>query len=523
MQRTVAQAVTRVLADAGVRRGYTVPGESFLGLLDAFTAEPELTLVSTRHEGGASFMAEADGKLHGVPAVAMGSRGPGATNLSIGVHTAYQDGTPMLVLLGQVPSTKLGRESFQELDLAALFAPLATWSAQAAAAREVPALVAEAVARATGHRPGPAVVSVPSDFWDEPFDDPIPVPREESDGDRTDVAELAERIGAAEAPVVITGDRDPAARGELIATAEALGLAVYNGFRRQDAFPEDHPLYAGHLGLGVPGDQLKALERADLVLVLGMRLDEPTSQGFRFPLPGQDIAQVRGPVADVLRELREAAPARRRDWSVANAAVREYMTPPPETGTGPGVHPTDVVRTLRQLAPPDAVVTNDAGNFAGFVHRYWCFTEPRTQLGPCNGAMGYAVPSAVAAKLAAPQRTVIAMVGDGGALMTGQEIETAIRHRAPVVVVVFQNGLYGTIALHQVKSQRRLAAVSIGAVDFAGWARGLGAAGFTVDTRVELAPAIRAALAADCPSVIDVRTDPDVLTADARLADFLES
>ncbi|MCI2422859.1 thiamine pyrophosphate-dependent enzyme [Saccharopolyspora sp. K220] len=522
MQRTVAQAVTRVLADAGVRRGYTVPGESFLGLLDAFTAEPELTLVSTRHEGGASFMAEADGKLHGVPAVAMGSRGPGATNLSIGVHTAYQDETPMLVLLGQVPSGKLGRESFQEVDLAALFAPLATWSAQARTATEVPALVAEALARATGRRPGPAIVSVPSDFWDEPFTDPLPVPRQESDDELPDIAELAERVGAADAPVAISGARDAESRSELIAAAEALGLAVYNGFRRQDSFPEDHPQYAGHLGLGVPGDQLKALERADLVLVLGMRLDEVTSQGFRFPLPGQEIVQVRSQVPRVLRELRAGAPARRRDWSLANAAVREFMTPP-ETGSGAGVHPTDVVRALRQLAPADAVVTNDAGNFSGFVHRYWCFTEPRTQLGPCNGAMGYGVPSAVAAKLSSPERTVIAMVGDGGALMTGQEVETAIRHRAPVVVVVFQNGLYGTIALHQAKSQRQLAAVSIGAVDFAGWARGLGAAGFTVATRAELEPAIRAALRENRPSVIDVHTDPDVLTADTRLADFLET
>lgn len=516
--RTVAQAVARVLADAGVEHGFTVPGESFLGLLDAFVETPELTLVSTRHESGAAFMAEACGKLRGVPAVAMASRGPGATNLSIGVHTARQDHTPMVVLLGQVPSTKLGRESFQEVDLAAMFAPLANWSAQPTSAPEVPELVAEALAQATGPRPGPAVVAVPSDFWDEPFPGPLPVP-EPLPAEATDVAVAAERLGAARSPVVITGARDPESHRELVATAEELGLAVYTGFRRQDAFPEDHPHFAGHLGLSVPDAQLKALENADLVLSVGMRLDEVTSQGFRFPLSEQDHLRL---PPSALAELRARTPGRRRDWSTAHAAAREFMTPP-DLDSASAPHPTEVVRELRRLAPRDAVVTNDAGNFSGFAHRYWCFTEPRTQLGPCNGAMGYAVPSAVAAKLVAPERTVLAMVGDGGALMTGQEIETAVRHEAPVVVVVFQNGLYGTIALHQVKSNRPMSAVDIGAVDFAGWARSLGAAGHTVDTRDQLEPAIRSALAEDRPCVLDVRIDPDVLTADARLADFLES
>ncbi|RRO16252.1 acetolactate synthase [Saccharopolyspora rhizosphaerae] len=516
--RTVAQTVTRVLADAGVEHGFTVPGESFLGLLDAFTGTPELTLVSTRHESGAAFMAEACAKLSGVPAVAMASRGPGATNLSIGVHTARQDHTPMVVLLGQVPSTKLGRESFQEVDLAALYAPLANWTAQPATAAEVPGLVAEALAQATGPRPGPAVVAVPSDFWDEPFPGPLPAPGAVV-AEEPDVAGVAERLAAARSPVVISGARDPRSHRELVAAAEELGLAVYTGFRRQDSFPEDHPHFAGHLGLAVPDAQLKALENADVVLTVGMRLDEVTSQGFRFPLPEQEHLQL---PTSALGALRATAPARRRDWSAAHAAVTEFMAPP-EFPARSALHPTEVVRALRRLAPRDAVVTNDAGNFSGFAHRYWCFTEPRTQLGPCNGAMGYAVPAAVAAKLVAPERTVLAMVGDGGALMTGQEVETAVRHGAPVVVVVFQNGLYGTIALHQVKSSRAMSAVDIGAVDFAGWARSLGAAGYTVDAREQLEPAIRAALGEDRPCVLDVRTDPDVLTADARLGDFLES
>jgi acetolactate synthase-1/2/3 large subunit len=524
MGLNVAETVVRMLVDAGVRRGYTVPGESFLDLLDAFQAEPTTTLVSTRHESGAAFMAEADGKLHGVPAVAMASRGPGAANLSIGVHTAFQDQTPMVVLLGQVPSTSLGRNSFQEVDLAAFYRPLAKWSAQANSADEVPALVGEALTSARTHPCGPAVLSVPSDFWSADVDTPSstrqsPVVPGKSAEDWAP-AEIARMLDQAQSPVVVTGCRDRAARSELVVAAEELGLAVYNAFRRQDAFPEDHPHYAGHLGLGVPADQLKALENADLLLVVGTRWDEVTAQGYRYPLEGTTTVHVQTPDADFLRELRTTAVARTRDWSAANTAVREFMTPPAQEGSQ-RLHPAEVVRTLRRLMPEDTVVTNDAGNFAGFLHRYWCFTAPYTQLGPCNGAMGYAVPAAVAAKITEPHRTVLAMVGDGGALMTGQELETAVRHGAPLIVAVFQNGLYGTIAWHQAQTHGRLSAVSIGAVDFASWARGLGAAGFTVESAQELDDAVSAALAENRPSVLDIRTDPDIITADSRLSTFL--
>jgi acetolactate synthase-1/2/3 large subunit len=509
-----------MLADAGVRRAYTVPGESFLGLLDAFEYEPATTLISARHESGAAFMAEADGKLHGSPAVALASRGPGAANLSIGVHTACQDETPMVVLLGQVPSSSLGRNSFQEVDLAAFYRPLAKWSAQAATADEVPALAAEALTAARTGRPGPAVLSVPSDFWSAIYTGSPPMPSAPVEPQAPSADEIAAALDQSERPVVIAGCRDIQAREELITTAERLGLPVYNAFRKQDAFPEDHPNYAGHLGLGTSAGQLTALQQADLVLVIGTRLDEVTSQSYRFPVEGTATFHIAGRIAQFLRGLRGASSPRTRDCSVAHAAVRDFMTPQVTTGTN-GVHPTDVVRTVRRLVPEDTVVTNDAGNFAGFVHRYWCFTSPHTQLGPCNGAMGYAVPAAVATKIADPERTVVAMVGDGGALMTGQEIETAVRNGASVIVIVFHNNLYGTIAWHQARSHGRLAGVSISAVDFASWGRGLGAAGFTVDSVPELETALKAALTEERPSVVDVRTDADVITADDRLSGFL--
>lgn len=426
----------------------------------------------------------------------------------------------MLVLLGQVPSSNLGKNSFQEVDLAAFYRPIAKWSAEAAAPDDVPGLVAEALTTARSGRPGPAVLSVPSDFWAATYEGPAVAPRTPTEPAAPPVAEAAALLDRAERPVVIAGCREVRAREELVATADHLGLAVYNAFRKQDAFPEDHPNYAGHLGLGIPADQLAALEKADAVLALGTRLDEVTTQGFRYPVEGTTTLHVDGGIAGFLRQLRATAATRTRDWSGTNAAVRDFMTPRAEETTD-GLHPTAVVRTVRRLVPEDTVVTNDAGNFAGFVHRYWGFTSPHTQLGPCNGSMGYAVPAAVATKIAEPGRTVVAMVGDGGALMTGQEIETAVRHQAPVIVAVFRNGMYGTIAWHQARAHGRLAAVSIGAVDFASWARGLGAAGFTVDSAPELEAAIQSALTERRPSVLDIRTDPDIITADARLSGFL--
>jgi acetolactate synthase-1/2/3 large subunit len=337
--------------------------------------------------------------------------------------------------------------------------------------------------------------------------------------------------------VVIVGGRARSARDELIAVADELALPVYNAFRRQDAFPENHARYAGHLGLGIPARQLDALERADLVLALGTQLDEVTTQAYRYPTAQQTLVMVgtgievsmhrRGltfrvdsEVEPFLRELREVASPRTRRASAANAAVHTFMTPP-DTSGNTRVHPVDVVRALRKLAPEDTIVTSDAGNFAQFMHRYWCFTAPRSQLGPSNAALGYAVPAAVAAKLAEPRRTVVAMVGDAGTLMTGQEIETAVRYRAPVMVVVFQNGVHGALAMHQARTHGRLSGVSIPLTDFASWARGLGAAGYTVDDREELEPIIASALVRQRPCVIDVRTDPDVVTPDVRLSALL--
>lgn len=500
-----------------------------------------MTLVMARHESAAAFMAEADGKLRDIPALVLGTRGPGAMNLLAGVHTAFEDETPLLVMLAARPSLNLRGRMSDEPDAIEMFRPYAKWAARAESATDVPDLIAEALEEAQTGRRGPAVLSVPADYWVAPFDGPLPAPDlapDRSGALLRSADEVAALLSDARFPVAIAGSRARPAREELIAVADKLGLAVYNAFRRQDAFPENHARYAGHLGVGIPQRQLDALDRADLVLSIGARLDEVTTQNFRYPLPTQTLVvigngfaqtwrsgltfRVECEIAPFLRELCAVAEPRVRRSSAANAVTHTFMTPPDTRGSAL-IHPADVVRAVRKVVPENTVVTSDSCNFAGFVQRYWCFTEPNTQLGPANRALGYAVPAAVAAKLAAPKRTVVAMVADSSMMMTGQEIETAVRYRTPIIVVVVQNGLYGDIAMHQARAHGRLSGVSFPVVDFASWARSVGAAGYTVESPEQLEPTVARALHHQRPSVIDVRTDTDVINPDVRLSALFQA
>ncbi|MEQ4204665.1 thiamine pyrophosphate-dependent enzyme [Actinopolymorpha sp. B9G3] len=560
MSQNVARTVVRLLADAGVRTAYTVPGESFLSLLDELDAEPRIRLVSTRHESGAAFMAEAEGKLTGRPTLALASRGPGATNLAIGIHTAHQDQTPVIAILGQVESdvrASEGREGFQEVDLAALYAPLTVWSHEPSRPADVPRATAEALTRMYAPRIGPVALSVPADFWAEAYDGEPPKPTAPAPSTPEALAaatqDLAAMIATAKRPVAIAGPGDRVGRESLRRASERFGFGVYVAFRRQDAFGEDHPHFLGHLGLGTTPAVLEALDDADLVMVLGTRLDAITSQEFRYPLPGQRLVILgRGlpehqpasgtvrldadpqAVLDALAGDAGHEPGG-TDWhdphqaalDFSHHAARVGSRPDAVTATRPdagagGIHPADVITTLRRIAPPDVILTNDAGNFSGFFHRYWRFQTSHRLLGPCNGAMGYSVPAAVAAKLAAPDRTVVALVGDGGILMTGQEIETAVRHGAPIVVLAFSNRMYGTIAMHQARAQGRLAGIEIGALDLARWAEGLGAQGFVLDDPTAIEDTLRAALASGRPCVVDIRTDPDVIAPERLLSHLLD-
>lgn len=530
-QAPVAEVVADLLVEAGVQRAYTVPGESFLPLIDALSARPDFAVVSTRHEGGASFMAEADGKLTGIPAVVMATRAVGTANLAIGIHTARQDSTPMLALLGQVETDHLGNEAFQEVDLPAFLSQITVSATTVTRTDRVAPAVARALARATTGRPGPAAVALPSDVLEGTSAPQRPLlrrPRPVAHDD--DVAAVARLLTDAQRPVVIAGqDSDHAA---LQALAAVYGVGVYAAFRRQDSFPNHDEHYLGHLTLGTPPAILAALEQADVVLVLGERLDETTTQSYRLPAPGTRVVHVhRDPAAlgvhqqvelalvadaaDLCRRLvalrGDASPPAGSWWRDGHGA---YLTAgrasaaPAQSG---GLHPGRAVEAVRAVLPDNSVVVNDAGNFSVFLHRQWMFTEPRTQAAPISGAMGYAVPGAVGAALARPDRQVLAVAGDGGFLMTATELETAVRLGVGIKVLVLQNGLYGTIAMHQARGGLPVNACDISGVDLAGLSRSLGATAVGCDAEDQLGDAAAEFAEADGPAVMVVRTDPDVI------------
>jgi acetolactate synthase-1/2/3 large subunit len=543
-------AMVDLVARAGVRRIYTVPGESFLEVLDAASEHPSLQLVSTRHESGAAFMADAEAKLTGKPALAMASRAPGACNLAIGVHTARQDSSPLVAVLGQVRTSVLGREALQEADLAALYRPLAKWVSSPSSSARLAPEVAEALRVAASGRPGPAVVVVPTDMFAGEAGPEVLEPRPPADAgglSEESCARVAAELGGAVRPVIVAGGGCRHATAELVRVAERYGAGVFAAWRRQDVFPNEHPHHLGHLGIDAPASILAALEQADLVLVVGCRLSEVTTQGYRYPRAGSRVVHIdaesasigaSGPVAlgvvaearTALAQLAEAggaglpAETGRARWSAAHAAYLAYSRPAGETAPAGMVHPEAAVAALASALPEDAIVASDAGNFAAFLHRFFRYRAPRTQLAPTSGAMGYGVPAAVAARLVAPERAVVAVVGDGGALMTGQELETAVRYGAPVVVVVFRNGLYGTIAMHQARSFGRLAGVGIGgpSLDLSSWARGLGARGILVHGAGELADAVSEAISSGAPTLVDVPTDPEAISPAARLSALFE-
>ncbi|MCU1439294.1 MAG: thiamine pyrophosphate-binding protein [Rhodoglobus sp.] len=538
-------AIERILAAAGVRRFYTVPGESFLEVLDAVERSSDLMLVSTRHESGAAFMAEADAKLTGVIAVAAATRAVGGANLAIGVHTAFQDSTPMLVLLGQVEETLMDKEAFQEVDLAAFFRPIAKWATTIHDTQRIPDIIASALTRAVSGRPGPVVVALPANVLaghstKEAVDEAIrrvqavvatPVVSDDT------VRALATAISEARSPVAIVGVGAQDLRDELAHFADHFGVGVYNAFRRQDVFSADDPHYLGHLTLGAAPSVLAALKQADLVLVLGSRLDEVTTQSFTLPNAGARVVHVGtddsvmgvsmhsdwsivGDVGDLLNRLEGGSFNRvTRDWSDAHQAALNASTPRRRTAAN-GLDPAAILEIMREQLPSDTIVASDAGNFSVFLHSYWPYGGAHTQLAPISGAMGYAVPAGVAAALARPDRPVIAVAGDGGFMMSGMEIETAVRYGAALTILVFRNGLYGTIAMHQRREIGRTAGIDIGVVDIAKLAEALGAVGVTVADESTLRTELERAMAFPGVTVLDIITDPDLITPSARLSEI---
>jgi acetolactate synthase I/II/III large subunit len=544
--RTVGRLLADSLAEAGVEWAFTVPGESFLGLLDALPSAG-LRVLSTRHEGGAAFMAEATAQFSGRPAACLGTRAVGAANLSIGIHTARQNSTPIVALVGQVRRELRGREAFQEVDQVASFGRLAKWAAELDDPAGAAEVVGEGLRTMTSGRPGPILFALPEDVLDEPTDADLPDVGSAGAAapDVPGVEAVLRLLSEAQRPLILAGGGvlRAGASERLVALAELISVPVMAAWRRPDVFPNDHRLYQGMTGYGAAATVLPRLLEADALLVLGCRLSEPASFGYRLPGPDTrwahvDLAPRDRPhsgltAADIslaadaaafldmaLATARGSVPAapaeQRRQQLVAErqAYLAASSLEGPAEWSGPGVNPNRVVTTLQRVLPRDAVLTTDAGNFGLWPARGYRFTQPRTFLGPTSGAMGYGLPAAIAASLCAPRRRVVAMCGDGGFVMTMSELETAVRAGARPVVLVFDNRRYGTISMHQRREGRADLATQLGPIDFSVFARACGAQGGRVTRDSEFEPALRDALNADRPAVIHLELDPRWVSPD---------
>jgi acetolactate synthase-1/2/3 large subunit len=534
--RSGGQILVDNLVAQGCDRIFTVPGESFLAVLDALHDRPEIDLVVCRQEGGVAFMAEADGKMTGRPGIAFVTRGPGATNASIGVHVAFQDSTPMILFIGDVDRGMRDREGFQEVDFAAMFRPLAKWAARIDDPARIPEYVARAYATAISGRPGPVVLALPEDMLveaAEAVDRPRVVPPVQP-ACAMAMGALMGLLGDACSPVAIIGGGgwDQAAAHHFEEFAQWCGIPVACAFRRQDAIATTSPVYAGNLGYGPNPKLVQRIKDADLLLVVGPRLGEATTDGYSLITPdhpGQILVHVHPDPVELgsvyrtdlaicadMREFAELAASWERDvisFSTGADAHRDWLTwstaEPREAILDLG----QVVTTLRETLPADTIVCNGAGNFSGWFHRYWRYGPFPSQLAPTNGAMGYGVPAAVAAALRYPDRTVIVPAGDGDFQMNGQEIATAIRHHADLLILVIDNGAYGTIRMHQEREYpRRVSGTQLVNPDFAALARAYGAWAATVETTDAFAPALDEAMAQPGVKLLHLKTDIEQLT-----------
>ncbi len=534
----------RLLVDAllanGVQRAFCVPGESYLPVLDAFyDVQDRLPLVVCRHESGAANMAEAYGKLTGRPGIAFVTRGPGASNASIGVHTARQDATPMILFVGQVASTLRGREAFQEVDLVAMFAPLAKWSVQIDAAERIPEFIARAFVTATSGLPGPVVIALPEDMLAARVGTPACAAGAAARArlNPGDVAALRAELARAERPLVVAGGGpwSAAAAEDLAAFAARSALPVVVEFRCQDFIDNDHPSYAGVLGLGMQPAIAALVREADVILTLGARLSEVSTQGYTLlevPRPharllhvgidAGEIGRVYQPAyaaiaqpCDAVALLRDCAPIADPVWAArtqaAHAALLESRMPSAPTDSG--VDLAAFIAFLRERLPDDAIVVNGAGNFTTWLHRFFVYRRYGTQLAPRSGAMGYGVPAAIAAKLTHPERTVLCFTGDGDFLMSGNELATAVMYDAAIVIIVVNNGMYGTIRMHQERHYpTRVLATHLVNPDFAAYARAFGAYGETVGTSAGVPAAFERAVRSGGPALLELRVDRNALT-----------
>ncbi len=546
---TGGQHVVRALLEHGVDTVFGVPGESYLDVLNALYTERErIRLVSCRHEGAASFMAEAHGKLTGRPGICMVTRGPGATNASIGVQTAFQDSTPLIVLVGQVGNDMVEREAFQEIDYRRMFGQFSKWVAQIDSAARVTEYMNRAFSVAMSGRPGPVVLALPEDMLTElaaPQDcGTIQFPQAHPAPDA--LADMRALLAGARRPLMIVGGSGWTDAGlySLARYASRNGLPVACSFRRQDLYDNHHPQYVGEVGIGVNPELAEAVRNADVILAVGARLGEMVTGGYTLlqsPVPRQtlihvlaspeELGRVYQPTVKIQSGLNAFADAAAaldpldaapwRGWlDELRQSYLRYTEPP---ATALRMDPARVIVALREGLDARAILTNGAGNYSAWAHRYYRFSHPRTQLAPTSGAMGYGVPAAIAAKLRHPERQVVCLAGDGCFLMTSQELATVKQHRLAIVFIVFNNGMYGTIRMHQeVHYPGRTIGTDLCNPDFVAYAESFGVPAERVDSHEGFAPALARALDSGSPYLIELSLDPEVITPRATLTSLRE-
>lgn len=546
-QRTGGQVLVDALRIHGVDRIFCVPGESYLAALDAMhDVKDDIELVVCRQEGGAAYMAEAYGKLTGKPGICFVTRGPGATNASVGVHTAFQDSTPMILFIGQVARDQVEREAFQEVDYRRMFGQMAKWVAEVEDARRLPELVSQAFHRAVNGRPGPVVIALPEDMLLDMVDVPDagPYKRVEPAPNDSDLESLRGLLAEAKRPLMIVGGGgwDKQAIGDIRQFAENMNLPVAASFRCQDMFDNTLPNYVGDLGLAASPKLVQAVKDSDLLLVVGARLGEMTTGGYAMidiPVPRQKLVHVHLGIEELGRvyqptlpinsgmtafssKVAKLTPIQDRRWDEWTASLNANYKSNFECPVSPGpVQMGQIMAWLRQRLPADAILTNGAGNYTGWLHRFYQYRDYRTQLGPTNGSMGYGVPAAIAAKLTAPERMVIAFAGDGCFMMNGQELATAVHYGANAIFIVVNNGMYGTIRMHQEKTfPGRVSGTDLTNPDFALLAQAYGMHGEVVANTEEFAPAFERAVAAGKPALIEIRIDPEALTPKMSLSEI---
>ena len=536
--RTGGRILVDQLIAQGCDRIFTVPGESFLAVLDALHDSPQIQTVVCRQEGGAAYMADADGKMTGRPGIAFVTRGPGATNASGGVHVAFQDSTPMILFIGDVARGDRDREGFQEIDFPAFFGPIAKWAARIEDARRIPEYVARAWRIATAGRPGPVVLALPEDMLHdevETLDRPPVAPVAEAP-DPGAIAALFELLKEAVAPVAIVGGADwsPRAAHHFATFAHRHGIPVAASFRRQDAICNTCGVYAGNLGYGPNPKLLERIREADLILAVGTRLGESTTEGYTLITPdhpGQLLVHVHPdpneldhvyrtdlPICADMGEFAEAIstwhdPELVR-FSTGEDAHREWLEwsdPWPRENVALDLGPC--VATMREKLPANTIICNGAGNYSGWWHRYWRYGTMPTQLAPTSGTMGYGLPAAVAAALRFQDRPVVCVSGDGDFLMNGQEMATTAQHGADLLVIVVDNGSYGTIRMHQEREYpERTSGTDLANPDFAALARAYGGWAEAVERTEEFAPALDRAMQRKGIRLLHCKTDVEQIT-----------